>query len=161
MPGVNVVQNLKVKFDFDRFSLMALNLEGETPVFFVLNITLNMHIYPQIAEWHWSSQGHVEATMRKGYSVVWRNIHVDKTLIWPNQYLWWEILNKYRDELEDQYFIFKRAEEKMQEKEDKMNQDEEKKAREKRYLRSREKQNEINLQTDLRNRQVLFLLGNH
>lgn len=86
---------------------------------------------------------------------------MDKTLIWPNQYLWWEILNKYRDELEDQYFIFKRAEEKMQEKEDKMNQDEEKKAREKRYLRSREKQNEINLQTDLRNRQVLFLLGNH
>ena len=133
---------------------MALNMESDTTMFFVLNITLNMHIYPMATEYHYSSLGHVEITARKGFAVVWRNIHVDKTLIWPNQYIWWEILNKYRDQLEDQFFIFERAEQKIQEKEDNKNAEEEKKKKEKRYLKEREKKNEENRNKDLRNRQV-------
>ena len=87
------------------------------------------------------SQGGVELEFGKGVKIAWRNIHYQATKILPNQYLWIDIMRKYRDDFEGDFEqgVFAKAEQRMEEEEDKYNQAKETAAKDRERIRKVDK----------------------
>lgn len=49
---------------------------------------------------------------------VWRNIHADEHYNPPNQYTWWEMYYKYRDNMESGFGLLEDSERRREDKEE-------------------------------------------
>ena len=105
------------------FELSAIEFKVKKFIHWRLQLHFFYHILPMLSFWESVSQGAVELDFAKGIKIVWRNIHHQATKILPNQYLWWEVMHRHRDEFEGDFErgIFSKAEQRMDEEEDKLN----------------------------------------
>ena len=133
------LQSIRVRMREDLFSISVIELRGKKFIHWLLEVNYFYHTLPGLSEWRKSSQGTVELELAKAIRIVWRNIHHEATKIWPNQYLWLEIMHKYRDDFDGDFemSIFQKADQRMEEEEDKLNE-----KRQKKY-EDREKKKEI------------------
>ena len=117
------LDSLEVVLREDYFSVSAVEFRGKKFTHWLLKVNYFYHALPKLSAWRRASQGTVELEIAKALRIVWRNLHHEATKVWPNQYLWAEIMHKYRDDFDGDFEmgIFGKAEQRMQEEEDKMN----------------------------------------
>ncbi len=117
------LDSLRVDLREDYFEVSAVEFRGKRFVHWLLKVNYFYHALPGLSGWRRGAQGTVELEVAKAVRIVWRNIHHEATKVWPNQYLWTEILQQYREDFEGDFErgVFGKAEQRMQEEEDKAN----------------------------------------
>lgn len=126
--------SLRVTIREDMFEISALEFKSKKFIHWRLQLNFFYHILPLASGWESVSQGAVELDFAKGIKIVWRNIHHQATKILPNQYLWWEVMHRHKDEFDGDFEqgIFLKADQRIEEEEDKRNDSRDSKAEDKR-----------------------------
>lgn len=122
IPRFTDVTNVKVDIGYDSFEVQAVYYKAQIPIYFGLKLHTFQHIIPNLSEYSYKDNtGIIELVLEKPFAIAWRNIHYQTTTILRNQYAWTEINNKYRDELEDDWAVFDRAQKRLDQVEDTRN----------------------------------------
>jgi len=131
--GLRDLDSVQVNIREDFFTVSAIEFRGRKFIHWFLKVDYFYHALPMLSEWRKSSEGRVELDIAKGIKIAWRNIHYQATKIHPNQYLWTDIMFKYREDFDDDFDlgVFAKAEQRQQEEEDKHNDKREKVAADK------------------------------
>ena len=121
------VRNVRVEIGHDWFLVEGLFFRTKQPLYWKLKLNTYQHILPGLSWYGIGEGGVVELRLEKPLAIAWRNIHYQATVVFKNQYVWSEINEKYRAELEEDWAVFGRAQKRFDEVEDQTNFDLDKK----------------------------------
>lgn len=107
-----------MKIGYDQFEVSLLEFHEHLAVHWKLKLHTFYHILPAPSTYKPSSGNRVELVIRKGVKIAWRNIHYEATVVYPNQYAWYEINKRFSGQLIDDTYIFKKAQDRIDEKND-------------------------------------------